>query len=81
MRFRKGQIMLKRSPASKAESAEIKLQTGTLMNVGEVAAKLDVCEATIHRLPLPSIRVGRSLRFDPKDVLRLIDSCREPIAI
>lgn len=68
------------SQKSRAQSAASKMATGALMTVAEVAARLDVCETTVHRLPLPSIRVGHSLRFDPTDVQRLIDACREPVA-
>lgn len=55
-----------------------KLATGALLRLGEVAALLDVTPTTVHRLPLPSIRLGRSLRFDPKDVQQLIEACKEP---
>jgi hypothetical protein len=50
-----------------------------MMTLQEVAALLDVAESTVHSLPLPSIRLGRSLRFDPQDVCRLIEICREPV--
>jgi hypothetical protein len=63
---------------SPAESASQKVATGALMTLGEVAAMLDLAPATIHRLPLPSIRIGKSLRFDPVDVRRLIESSKEP---
>ncbi|WP_161993279.1 helix-turn-helix domain-containing protein [Lacisediminimonas profundi] len=66
--------------AAKAQSAETKLRTGALLDIQEVAAKLDVSHSTVHRLPLPSIRIGKQLRFDPKDVQRLIEAGREPIA-
>jgi hypothetical protein len=60
-----------------AESAAKKIMNGTLMRLGEVAAMLDVVPATVHALPLPSIRIGKSLRFDPRDVHRLIESGKE----
>lgn len=66
--------------AEKARSAEVKLRTGALLDINEVMAKLDVSHATVHRLPLPSIRIGKQLRFDPKDLQRLIEAGREPIA-
>jgi hypothetical protein len=44
----------------------------------ETAAWLSVAPSTVHRLPLPSIRLGKSLRFDPADVRRLIESSKEP---
>lgn len=50
------------------------------MTLAEVAALLDVAPMTVHRLPLKSIRLGRSLRFDPKDVRRLIANCKEALA-
>jgi hypothetical protein len=63
----------------KAAIAAQKLATGALMKLGEVAALLDVAPITVHRLSLPSIRIGHSLRFDPKDVSRLIEQCKEPV--
>jgi hypothetical protein len=63
---------------SLAESAAQKLINGTLMRLGEVAAMLDIAPATVHALPLPSIRIGKSLRFDPRDVHRLIENGKEP---
>jgi predicted DNA-binding transcriptional regulator AlpA len=71
--------MHKELSGDKAQSATQKLATGALMTLNEVAAKLDLSHSTIHRLPLPSIRIGRSLRYDPQDVRRLIDSSKEPI--
>lgn len=65
---------------SNAQTAETKIRTGALMKLEEVAAKLDVSQSTVHRLALPSIRIGRQLRFDPRDVLHLIQSSKEPIA-
>jgi hypothetical protein len=60
-----------------AKSAAQKMATGSLMTIDEVAAKLDVAPMTVHRLPIESIRLGRLLRFDPKDVDRLIQSSKE----
>jgi predicted DNA-binding transcriptional regulator AlpA len=51
-----------------------------LLTLAEVANLLDLAPATVHRLPLPSIRLGRSLRFDPIDVEKLIEASKEPIA-
>lgn len=65
---------------TKAQAAEAKIRTGALMDIEEVAAKLDVSLSTVHRLPLPSIRIGRLLRYDPQDLLRLIQSNKEPAA-
>jgi predicted DNA-binding transcriptional regulator AlpA len=61
-----------------ADSAAIKMATGSLMTLGEVAARLAVSPMTVHRMPLSSIRLGRSLRFDPTDVQKLIAHCKEP---
>ena len=63
---------------SHAQSAKEKLATGALMTLGEVAAILDVVPHTVHGLPLASIRLGRVLRFDPKDVRSLISRSKEP---
>ena len=60
-----------------AKTAAQKIATGVLMTIDEVAALLDVAPTTVHRLPLSSIRIGRSLRFDPKDVQLLIEDCKE----
>lgn len=57
-----------------------KFEKGSLLTPEEVMAMLDVSYSTIHRLDLPSIRIGRLLRFDPKDVQRLLERGREPIA-
>jgi hypothetical protein len=61
-----------------ADSAAAKMATGSLMTLGEVAAMLDVAPQTVHGLPLASIRLGRVLRFDPKDVRSLIARSKEP---
>ena len=65
--------------ADPAKTASEKLTSGALMKLDEVAALLDVSKITVHRLPLPSIRLGHSLRFDPKDVSRLIESSKEAV--
>jgi hypothetical protein len=65
-----------------AQSAAQKMDTGALLTLSEVAALLDLSPATVHGLPLPSIRLGRGLRFDPKDVKHLIETSKEaPIVI
>jgi hypothetical protein len=61
-----------------ARSAKDKMSTGALMSLAEVSATLDICPQSVHALPLASIRLGRVLRFDPKDVRRLIARCKEP---
>lgn len=62
-----------------AQVACRKVATGTLMRLNEVAALLDVAPATIHSLELPSIRIGKSLRFDPADVRKLIEKNKEAV--
>lgn len=62
-----------------ADSAAQKMVTGSLMTLDEVAARLGISPMTVHRLPLKSIRIGRLLRFDPKDVDQLIERCKEPV--
>lgn len=62
-----------------AHSAAEKMETGSLMTLAEVAARLAVSPMTVHRMPLSSIRLGRSLRFDPADVRRLIETGKEPV--
>lgn len=59
-------------------SASEKVAAGSLLTLTETAAWLSVAPSTVHRLPLPSIRLGKSLRFDPADVRRLIESSKEP---
>ena len=49
------------------------------MRIAEVGTMLDVAPATVHALPLKSIRIGRSLRYDPVDVRQFIESCKEPV--
>lgn len=61
------------------ESARGKIAAGGLMTLSEVAALYGLSQSTVHALPLPSIRLGRSLRYDPLDVCRLINLCREPV--
>lgn len=60
-------------------SAAIKIANGALLTLDEVAARLAVAPATVHRLPLPSIRLGRNLRFDPRDIAALVASSREAV--
>lgn len=62
-----------------AKTANQKLASGALLSLEEVAALFDVAPATVHRLPLLSIRLGRQYRFDPKDVTRLINENKEAI--
>jgi hypothetical protein len=62
-----------------ADSAAVKMTTGSLMTLREVAARLAVSPMTVHRMPLVSIRLGRVLRFDPKDVTHLIESSKEAL--
>ena len=61
-----------------AGSAAQKMATGSLMTIEEVAARLAISPMTVHRMPLKSIRLGRVLRFDPKDVAQLIENSKEP---
>jgi hypothetical protein len=63
-----------------AHTATQKIASGALLRLNEVAALLDVAPATVHRLALPSIRLGHSLRFDPADVAHLIETSKEPQA-
>jgi hypothetical protein len=65
--------------AQLAASAAIKMANGSLMTIEEVGARLSISPMTVHRMPLPSIRLGRSLRFDPRDVAQLIDASREAV--
>lgn len=67
-------------PSDPRESAALKMQTGGLLTLSEVAALLDITPAAVHKLPLPSIRLGRLLRFDPVDVGLLIASSKEPVS-
>jgi predicted DNA-binding transcriptional regulator AlpA len=62
-----------------AACASKKMATGVLMRIAEVGSMLDVAPATVHALPLKSIRIGRSLRYDPADVRQFIESCKEPV--
>lgn len=61
------------------DTAAQKMVSGNLMTIDEVAARLDVSPMTIHRLPLKSIRIGRLLRFDPRDVDQLIELSKEAV--
>ena len=62
-----------------AQAAAEKIATGALMTIEEVAARFDVSSQTVHRMPLKSIRLGRTLRFDPRDVSQLIEDSKEPV--
>jgi len=62
-------------------AANAKIAAGGLMTLAEVAALLDVATSTVHVLPIESIRIGRSLRFDPQAVDIYINSCREPASV
>ena len=62
-----------------AQSAAQKMATGALMTIEETAAWFNVSSQTVHRMPLQSIRLGRSLRFDPRDVSKLIEDSKEAI--
>lgn len=66
--------------AALIKSARTKIAAGGLMTLAEVAALFDVAPSTVHALPLPSIRLGRSLRFHPQDVCLLMELSREPVA-
>lgn len=61
-----------------AQSAKEKMAAGALLTLQEVAAWFDIAPQTVHTLQLDSIRLGRSLRFDPVDIRRLIDGAKEP---
>jgi len=61
-----------------ARAAREKIDAGALLTIKEVAAVLSVDPMTVHKLPIPSIRMSRNLRFDPKDVIQLIESSKEP---
>lgn len=62
-----------------AATAMRKVSLGVLLTLEETAALLDVAPMTVHRLPLPCIRIGRQYRFDPADVRQLIESSKEPV--
>jgi len=64
----------------KARVAAEKMESGAFLAADEVTALLDISISTLHRLPLQSLRIGRQLRYDPRDVQRLIEKSREPIA-
>lgn len=48
-----------------------------LLSVLEAAEILSVCERTVHNLTkrgqLPSVRVGRALRYDPAQLQKFIE--------
>lgn len=62
-----------------ARSASEKISVGSMLTIDEVAAHFDISRITVHRLPLPSMRLGRSLRFDPRDVCRLVEASKEAV--
>ncbi len=48
-----------------------------LLTVKETARALHISERKLHDLiEIPRIRIGRSVRFDPKDVATFIESRR-----
>jgi hypothetical protein len=77
MRYPEPNVEIATSRNAVASAAE-KVAVGALLNLNEAAAFLGVAPGTVHGLPLPSIRLGKLLRFDPVDVRRLIESCKEP---
>jgi hypothetical protein len=77
MRYPEPNVEIATSRNAVASAAE-KVTVGALLNLNETAAFLGVAPGTVHGLPLPSIRLGKLLRFDPVDVRRLIESCKEP---
>lgn len=62
-----------------ARVAKTKIKAGALLTIDEVAALLSIAPSTVHKLPLPSVRISRNLRFDPADVVSLVEKCKEPI--
>jgi hypothetical protein len=70
---------MQKADSNLVQSAAQKIATGALMTIEETAAWLDVSPQTVHRMPLKSIRLGRSLRFDPRDVSKLIEDSKEAI--
>lgn len=72
--------MQKAGLMDRARIAADKLESGVFLAADEVTALLDISISTLHRLPLPSIRIGRQLRYDPQDIQRLIETHKEPIA-
>jgi excisionase family DNA binding protein len=57
---------------------EMEKQSMRLLTIGEVAERLSVCRQTIYNrtaagtLGLPRIRIGRAIRFDPRDLEKII---------
>lgn len=51
-----------------------------LMKYGEAAALLGVSELTLRRLvargEVPEVRIGRAVRFDPRDLRAYVDRLR-----
>jgi hypothetical protein len=48
-----------------------------LWTTKDVAESLGCSERKVKSLPITIVRVGRSRRYDPKDVERYIVSCKE----
>ncbi|RZI41514.1 DNA-binding protein [Herbaspirillum sp. HC18] len=59
--------------------ASQKMVDGVMMTIEDVAALFGMPPTTVHKLQIPSLRIGRSLRFSPADVSKFIESCREPV--
>lgn len=51
-----------------------------LLTVKEVCDRLAISDATLYRLinkgEIPTVKIGRSLRFDPADVAAYIERCK-----
>ncbi|MFT3914873.1 MAG: helix-turn-helix domain-containing protein [Anaeromyxobacteraceae bacterium] len=51
-----------------------------LLTVREVAARLNVCRATVYSMvergELPHVRVGNAVRFDPMSLARALEAHR-----
>ncbi len=46
-----------------------------LLTVKETARALHISERTLHNLSeIPRVRIGRSVRFDPKDIAEFVES-------
>lgn len=70
----------KREAPSKSEltgSALIKLSSGGMLTVEELSALFDISPATVRGLPIDSIRIGRSLRFEAATVAAFINASRQ----
>ncbi len=54
-----------------------------LLTVRQVAEMLNVCERTVFSLthprgPLPAVRIGRRVLYDPRDVEQFVRKCKSP---